>query len=183
MMRFCKTYYNFLNPDTCDKIVNVHNASDKKRYDIFNQKAYSWSEPDHSTPLVMGLDILLHSYITQYLCDVGNNDFKNFKAGDFKTLEYNSGDYFSEHYDGDFSKNDYGFEYRYHPITCIIALNNHTEYVGGIINMNYMPVHLNKGDLFIFPSNFCFKHSISKLESGTRYSLVSEPYSTQWGLE
>ena len=173
---------NFITKDTCKRLIELHHESTVKSYDIPEVKKYSYSGPDTENALVKGVELQLKMYLEAYVKDCGINDVPDFIAGDFKILEYNKGDFFSEHYDGDFSEWPEG-GYRYHPFTSDIALNDRNDYVGGEFDIRGERVTMNAGDLLIFPTNYAFKHRIHKVHLGTRYAMVSEPYSLQWGLQ
>jgi hypothetical protein len=88
----------------------------------------------------------------------------DFKTDDgFILLSYKTGQFYTEHTDG-------GIKNRV--LTLILILNN--DYEGGKLQFfsgKYVP-KLKKGSLVLFPSNFMFPHEVTKVESGTRYSIV-----------
>lgn len=59
------------------------------------------------------------------------------------------------------------------PILTILGeLTGHENYDGGEFKINGQSFLLNKGDFIIFPSVFLYKHEVSLMTSGTRYSMV-----------
>jgi len=59
-------------------------------------------------------------------------------------------------------------------LSMIIAFND--DYEGGKFIMNNEIVELKQGDILIFPSTFLYKHSVTEVTNGTRYSGVIWSY-------
>jgi Rps23 Pro-64 3,4-dihydroxylase Tpa1-like proline 4-hydroxylase len=83
----------------------------------------------------------------------------------YAILRYGKGQYFTDHID-DF----HGIDRR---ISSVYYLND--NFTGGVIsfprfNISYQPV---ANELLLFPSAYVYNHSISPVEEGTRYSVVS----------
>lgn len=83
----------------------------------------------------------------------------------YSILKYTKGQHFVDHID-DFP----GINRR---ISTVYYLND--DYSGGVLSfprfkINYQPV---ANELIIFPSTYAYNHSISPVEYGTRYSVVS----------
>ena len=170
----------FLPEETCRRLIDIHNSSKKFRVDIPMEKSYHYSDPDCDNDLFRGIEIMLKQTLENYIGIMHINDFPNFKAGDFKLLEYGEGDWFVDHYDGDFSEWEEG-GYKYHPFTTDICLNK--DFEGGEFHINGQTIEMEIGDLLIFPSSFSFHHGVKPIKSGKRLVLVSEPYSLDWGLQ
>lgn len=60
-------------------------------------------------------------------------------------------------------------------LSFIINLNDNYE-GGDLVFFDDTEIHLSKGDVVIFPSNFMYPHLISPVKNGVRYSLVA------WGF-
>jgi Rps23 Pro-64 3,4-dihydroxylase Tpa1-like proline 4-hydroxylase len=83
----------------------------------------------------------------------------------YSILRYGKGQHFIDHID-DFP----GIDRR---ISSVYFLND--EFTGGIISfprfdVSYQPV---ANELILFPSSYVYNHSVSPVEEGTRYSVVS----------
>ena len=61
----------------------------------------------------------------------------------------------------------------YNKITISISLND--SYEGGHLNFfnDTFTIKHKKGDIVMFPSSFLFPHSVSKVEKGIRYQLIT----------
>ena len=72
-----------------------------------------------------------------------------------------------------------GFHQKQRKLSCILALNNPSEYIGGDFKLqdintskvNNIQSQLTKGSLLIFPS--FIPHSMEEIENGQRYTIVS----------
>ena len=113
-----------------------------------------------------------------------NNDFyqtnnsavmwytNNFKIQDpifynegFNILKYRGGERYGAHYDGG---TDTG-----RAISPILYLND--DYVGGeleFVNFN-IKIKPTAGSLYLFPSNYAYRHIAHPVESGTKYAIVT----------
>ena len=176
-----KVIKNFLSIESCKRLIEEHKRNHKEYTNIQGEKKYRYSNPKDDD-FLKGIEILLKLELEKYIEENHINDFPNFKAGDFKLMEYQEGDWFVEHYDGDFSKWPEG-GYKYHPMTTNIALNSWQDYRGGELHVCGKWLKMEAGDLVIFPSSYSFPHSVKMLSKGNRYVLVSEPYSLNWGLQ
>ena len=76
------------------------------------------------------------------------------------------GDHYNQHIDEAVGLNNY-------KITISISLND--DYEGGHLNFfnDTFTIKHKKGDIVMFPSTFLFPHSVSKVEKGTRYQLMT----------
>lgn len=176
-----KVIKHFLSVESCKKLIEEHQRGINYHANVQGEKKYRYSNPEESD-FLKGVEILLRLELDKYIEENHINDFPNFKAGDFKLMEYQEGDWFVEHYDGDFSKWPEG-GYKYHPMTTNIALNSWQDYRGGELHICGKWLKMEAGDLLIFPSSYSFPHSVKMLTRGNRYVLVSEPYSLDWGLQ
>jgi predicted 2-oxoglutarate/Fe(II)-dependent dioxygenase YbiX len=83
----------------------------------------------------------------------------------YDLLRYHEGSFYTEHTDS----------YIEVPrtISCSLCLND--DYEGGEFAFfnKKITYKLKKGSAIIFPSNFMFPHQITKVENGTRYSIVT----------
>lgn len=83
----------------------------------------------------------------------------------FNFIKYGPGQHFMEHH-------DHGFSYNC-TVSLVTYLND--DYEGGglkfrLQDITYKP---QAGDTVIFPSNYMYPHQALKVESGTKYSLVT----------
>lgn len=176
-----KLVKGFLDRESCKRLIDSHKQSDKFELEIEGEKKYRYSNPEESD-FLMGIELMLKNELYKYIEENKINNFGNFKAGDFKLMDYYEDSWLVEHYDGDFSKWPEG-GYKYHPMTVDIALNDWTEYEGGELFMCGQRLKMNAGDMIIFPSSFSHPHGVKKVTKGNRYVLISEPYALEWGLQ
>ena len=80
-------------------------------------------------------------------------------------IKYGPGQHFQEHA-------DHGFSYSA-TVSLVGYLND--DYVGGGLYFPKLDLHIQPkaGDLYIFPSTYLFSHIAERVESGTKYSLVT----------
>lgn len=85
-------------------------------------------------------------------------------------LRYNKGDFVRQHVDVSGSRPDPRV------LTCSIQLSGGDEFTGGgwgFFDEDTYTVKQNKGEVVIFPSNFCFPHQLFPIETGVRYSILT----------
>jgi predicted 2-oxoglutarate/Fe(II)-dependent dioxygenase YbiX len=59
-------------------------------------------------------------------------------------------------------------------LSMILNLSSMDDYFGGNLEFEEGPIFaLDRGDVVVFPSNFCFPHRITPITDGTRYSIVT----------
>jgi predicted 2-oxoglutarate/Fe(II)-dependent dioxygenase YbiX len=80
-------------------------------------------------------------------------------------LKYTDSQYFRSHYDGDTGSK--------RSISLILYLND--EYDGGEIEFVNFDIKIkpSAGSLFIFPSNYAYRHIAHPIKSGTKYAIVT----------
>lgn len=83
----------------------------------------------------------------------------------FNILKYESSERYGAHYDGGTSGG--------RSVSPILYLND--DYVGGELEfVNYnIKIKPTKGSLYLFPSNYAYRHIAHPVESGTKYAIVT----------
>ena len=113
------------------------------------------------------IDQTIFKYVQKAITDY-NDLFKSWRPSEdsgYQILKYSPGGKYLEHCD---QHKQYNRE-----ITLIINLNDEYEggelhHVGGLIRTK-----MKKGDIIMFPSNFVYRHAITPITSGNRYSVVT----------
>ncbi len=80
-------------------------------------------------------------------------------------IKYETGQHFQEHHDHGYS---------YNCVVSAVAYPNDT-YEGGELSFRLQGLKIKPraGDLFLFPSNFMYPHQAMRVESGTKYAIVT----------
>lgn len=102
---------------------------------------------------------------------LNNEPYLSFPSIQF--TQYNSEG--QQHYDWHTDNNWIGTSPHDRRLSCVIQLNDSTEYEGGRLELDGMEIHEGKfesrGDMIIFPSHL--KHRVTPVLSGARHSLVT----------
>jgi len=88
---------------------------------------------------------------------------------DFRLNKYSEGGFMSRHIDN--IHHSHGQTYGYPQLTALLMLND--NYKGGDFLVADNEFKTAKGSAIVFPSNFMFPHAVTKVEKGTRYSIVT----------
>ena len=88
---------------------------------------------------------------------------------DFRLNRYTEGGFMSEHVDN--IHHSHGQQYGYPQVSVLLFLND--DYEGGNFLIAENEYQTAKGSAIVFPSNFMFPHAVTKIEKGTRYSIVT----------
>lgn len=139
-------------------------------------KELSLSSPDFwiynsdRVTLVKELEKATSNCLTAYNHYLLENNFAMFtpdirRDEGFKLLHYKKGYKFTNHVDGlpEFSR----------VLTCSIALNS--DFDGGDFTFfgGEFKCDVEEGDAIVFPSNFMFPHSVTPIEKGERFSVIT----------
>jgi hypothetical protein len=84
---------------------------------------------------------------------------------EYQLLKYSGGQHYDAHYDGG--------TYSHRAVSPILYLND--DYEGGEIEfVNFgLKIKPKAGSLFIFPSNYAYRHIAHPVTSGTKYAIVT----------
>jgi hypothetical protein len=154
---------NFLTNDECDSALNKCKNIVLKDVDIrnnaFNRKVSVGFVHDLEFIKIRLQDVLKNSI---------NINGMEMSVDYFQFTEYKVGDYFDWHEDRSSNL------YRIGVFSTVIQLND--NYDGGILEIKNLknelvPIENKKGSLYIFNPNLL--HRITKIESGSRHSLIS----------
>ena len=133
-------------------------------YDLRNDRE-SLTEAHWCNIFLFILKKALEKYDSELPCKTGIK-----RIYEVNVLKYNEGDFYVAHTDSHFSVP--------RALSVIMFLND--DYEGGEVifhcpkSMNPMiTVKPKAGKLIIFPSNFLYPHSVTKVTKGVRYSIVS----------
>ena len=167
-----KTFENFLSAEECDFILNkckteltltsaeVYVDNSGNRYDKTTRKS--------SIGWVSDLGFLNERLTNKLRETFDINGMEVTGLGPFQFTEYNKGEYFNWHMDGDNTLHRDRFA------SIVIQLNG--DYGGGILQIKnikreLVPMENKIGTLYIFDSRLL--HRVTPVETGVRYSLVN----------
>ena len=186
--KFIKVYDNVLPVTLISAIIRWSNKSN------FNVAAVATKDPEHRQVIVENIrktkdlpltqcsdsltnvhyaQVLAHmfnAYLRKYKEDLNLYDFVLEKIENINILKYEEGGFYKWH-------TDHSGTIFPRTISMILLLNN--DYEGGELmfsdadNKNQIALETKVGRLVVWPSNFMFPHSVSKVTKGTRYSIVA----------
>lgn len=165
---YIKVYYNFVDKDFCDEIVNTVENSDKWENAEVRGDVEDYRQCDN-------INLMKFPELDMKFLEVSRNIILKYSEeikhvhieGDtgYNVLRYKTGDFYKEHVDVTID------EVRNY--TASVVLND--EFEGGdfsFFNRELM-YKLTKGDVIVFPSNVVFPHEVIPITKGTRYSIVT----------
>lgn len=178
MKDFIKVYKGIVRPQWCDIMVDMHKDSKGWAHarcgadggyhpDIRNcsvldlsDRSVPWHNPEIDKEVCVAMSAGISKYISEFPL-LGS--FVNSDNG-YLMMRYNVGEKVANHIDVGSPE---------HRILSIsIQLNDGFE--GGKWKFWGQELEgIEKGDVVVFPSNFCFEHEVSEVTSGTRYSILS----------
>lgn len=156
--------------DICEELINSNiellNEGEDKYPDFFTTSFSSRLLP---------LDHAIHANLQEIYTEI-NNFFKfdvSF-AEPYEIKRYQSEDYFSIHFD------NYGSlsEDVDRKLTIVLFLSKENSYSGGEINIFGKDIKVEQGSIIAFPS--FFPHSVNKVTSGERWSLITWLWGNYW---
>jgi hypothetical protein len=182
---YVKIYHNFIDDETCDSLVSILNDPDKvnwNQHSFYNAvtKEYISYEKELSVSYVsceesLNIQNKIWFGIEQYVlkdfqvCHQYYNSWSGYSQLKFNRYDVNTRmklhcDHIQSMFDGQVK----GIP----TLTVLGALND--DYEGGeLIMWEDTLVHLPKGSLMIFPSNFLYPHRVEDVKKGIRYSFAS----------
>ena len=86
----------------------------------------------------------------------------------FRMNRYGTGGFMKNHVDS--IHHSHGQKFGYPHITSLLFLNS--KFKGGNFNLCGESFEMEQGEILIFPSNFMFPHSVEKVTSGKRFTLM-----------
>lgn len=113
---------------------------------------------------------MFYKYLHKYKEDLNLYDFVLDRLENINILKYEEGGFYKWH-------TDHSGTIFPRTISMILLLNN--DYEGGQLmfsdadNKNQIALETKVGRLVVWPSNFMFPHSVSKVTKGTRFSIVA----------
>lgn len=178
LMDFVKVYKGIVRPQWCDIMVDMHKDSDGWSHavcgpdsayhpeirnchvlELSNRQA-PWHNPTIDQEVYQAMSAGLSEYIKEFP-KLGT--FVNADEG-YTMMRYNVGEKVANHIDVGSAD--------HRVLSCSIQLND--GFKGG--RWKFWGKELKgveKGDVVIFPSNFCFEHEITEVTKGTRYSILT----------
>jgi len=169
--------YNIIPKDICDKIIlEYENNPNWKEHEWYNPKeniSKSQHNQELSTLYPENLSYLapyFESSLNQYCNDIGvSTQLVSFYTP-MRLNKYQIGKTMSEHTDLIRRGPQDGVPV----LSMVIAFND--DYEGGEFIMNNEIVELKQGDILTFPSTFLYRHGVTEVTNGTRYSGVIWSY-------
>jgi hypothetical protein len=149
------------------------------RNTLINQKNLVEKDRDFSNKFSSGLWDHTTEYLRKFeFCSPeyahGHSFDRNFKIEELSFLKYKKGGFYKLHSDEDFLWKCISEWYRL--ISYVYFVND--DYSGGklVFPQHDQKIHPKKNRLVIFPSNWCFEHTVEPVIKGTRYTIVT------WGV-
>jgi hypothetical protein len=159
-----------LSNDACEELINTSiellNKGEDKYPEFFTTSFSSCLLPlDHS----------IHSVLQETYSEI--NNFFNFNisfAEPYEVKRYQSEDYFGTHFDhyGALSENID------RKLTIVVFLSKENSYSGGELNIFGKDIKIEQGSVVAFPS--FFPHSVNKVISGERWSVITWLWGKYW---
>jgi hypothetical protein len=97
------------------------------------------------------------------------SDFTVQHTTDFRINRYKEGHFMSRHVDN--IHHSHGQKWGYPQVSALLYLND--DYEGGEFQVSNTVLSPSKGSAIVFPSNFIYPHSVSKITKGTRWSIIT----------
>ena len=178
LMDFVKVYRGIVCPQWCDAMVEMHKDSEGWSNAVcgpdsayhpeirncnvldLSDRLMPWHNPTIDAEVFQAMSAGLTKYIEEFpkLATFVNQD------EGYMMMRYKPGEKVANHID--VGNPDHRV------LSCSIQLNDGFE--GG--RWKFWGEELEgvqKADVVVFPSNFCFEHEISEVTSGTRYSILT----------
>lgn len=173
---FIKIYNNTINPTFAESIVNRVNKEDWKEHLWYSSATNTAQNSSKGKDCYINnlnpkskIQLLqtIKSNVDDYKKTFG---FSSTTISDPRINRYEVGQNMDYHYDHIHSLFD-GQNKGIPIFSIVIILNN--DFNGGKLRFwkNYAP-DLASGDMIIWPSNFLYKHEVTPVERGIRYSVV-----------
>lgn len=175
---FIRVYKNLAPLDWCDGIVNRYRghygfshakcgADSGYHPEVrdchileMSQKDVEWHDPLVDRQIFEVVSGAVSRYITEFPM---LSTFVNMDEG-YWMLRYKEGEKVANHIDVGSAN--------HRVLSCSVQLND--DFEGGKWKFWGKELgELKKGDVVVFPSNFCFEHEVSPVESGERYSFLT----------
>ena len=159
-----------LSNDACEELINASIESLNKgedKYPEFFTTSFS--------SCLLPLDHSIHYNLQETYSEI--NNFFNFDisfAEPYEIKKYESEDYFGPHFDnyGSLSENID------RKLTIVVFLSKENSYEGGELNVFGKDIKVEQGSIVAFPS--FFPHSVSKITSGERWSVITWLWGNYW---
>jgi len=171
---YCKIY-NIIPKDICEKVIREHK-------DHPNWVQHAWYSagadkygPQHNRELdvlfnnVDYIDPYIHQAMLEYLIELNMDMIVSF-CSELRLNKYSVGTIMSPHYDLIRRNKDDGI-----PVISMILVFN-DDFEGGNFTMNDEVIKLSQGDVLLFPSTFLYRHGVTEVTKGTRFSGVIWAY-------
>lgn len=171
-----------LNKEECTSIIaSIDNLTTHKWVSYDMSSIEEEADPQYNSynnytlPSGKQVNDYVINVVSEYVNAYSNNLLKINAISQGKIHVYNVGNNLDEHIDHIHDLFD-GTNKGIPVLSFIINLNN--EYTGGDFVFSFpgqdkkIAYKMDIGDCILFPSNFIFKHSVSPIISGTRYSLI-----------
>tara|TARA_R100001224_G_scaffold113263_1_gene98044 strand:- start:4124 stop:4687 length:564 start_codon:yes stop_codon:yes gene_type:complete len=167
---FCKNIIDYADIVCVDKakvMVKEKDVVDTKTRNVFS---YFFKDDNDNDKLYKNHLFTICSKAIKHYATKFTFMNEQMKLEDINLLKYGKGHFYQPHIDAHFLLN--------RTLSIIINLNN--DYEGGKICFHdnekqhkVLDYKLDTGDLLVFPSTFLYPHSVEKVKSGVRYSMVA----------
>jgi hypothetical protein len=172
---YCKVY-NLIPTDLCEKIINENkNRPDWQEHIWYSPENDNTGQRHNNEPEVLvnaNIECILpcipqalHIYLTELKLDR-----IVLSRSEIKLHKYSIGAKMSPHFDLIRRNKDDGIP----TISMVFAFNE--DFEGGNFIMNEEVLKLKQGDVLLFPSTFLYRHCVTEVTKGTRFSGVTWAY-------
>lgn len=166
---------NMLTPEWCDAVVQLGKEQQLTEAGIFSSNETSGIR----NTKIAWIDNEDVNDVCWKIISRANREFFNVHITELPALqygEYSEGCYYNWHHDVDFIRD----HWQDRKLSICIQLSDPSEYEGGKFSFQdyYPPDFSEKGDVLVFPSYH--HHRVSKINKGTRLSLVGWAEGPQW---
>jgi predicted 2-oxoglutarate/Fe(II)-dependent dioxygenase YbiX len=167
---YIKSYENILTPEICKKIIKEDGDSFEAA--VVSDGTVSPYRNCHIKDLDEKFDSILFQSIAKII-KLYEKDFNHFTTGlgcedtGYEHLWYKGGE------KGEYKEHVDHYDLNPRVLSCSIILND--DYTGGDFSFfkgEYV-VPKKTGSAVVFPSNFCFPHSITPVSEGDRHSIIT----------
>ena len=170
LKNYIKCYPNIIDEDACKKIITQKDLK-FQRATVGGGKKTSTVRNCYSKPLDKAFDTIIFNCVGTVLSKY-KKEFKYLEQGQMDDTGYEHLLYIGSE-KGEYKEHTDHFRHAPRVISCSILLND--NYEGGDLTFfggEYV-VSKKVGSAVVFPSNFCFPHSVTPITNGDRHSIVT----------
>ena len=170
LKNYIKCYPNIIDEDACKKIITQKDLK-FQRATVGGGKKTSTVRNCYSKPLDKAFDTIIFNCVGTVLSKY-KKEFKYLEQGQMDDTGYEHLLYIGSE-KGEYKEHTDHFRQAPRVISCSILLNDNYEGGDFCFFNKELIIKKEKRSAIVFPSNFCFPHSISPVTKGERYAIVT----------